>query len=117
MKRYLQGMLNGIRQNSLDATIEIIQSNDELKNDYEKASAFILAAIGRHHEKNTRSGKAGSVSVTGTKPTNNSWNPGKGNKNQPWVMKNSVCDLRGIKEGKYDEHFLDNFTFKNGYLF
>ena len=41
----VQGMLNGIRLNSLDATIEIIQSNDELKNDYENASAFILAAI------------------------------------------------------------------------
>ena len=91
----VQGMLNGIRVNTLDATIEIIQASDELKNDYEKASAFILAAIGRHHEKNTRTGKAKSISATGTKPTNNSWNPDKGDKNQPWVNKNDVCDFRG----------------------
>ena len=48
----VQGMLNGIRVNSLDTTIEIVQANDNYKNDYAKASAFILAAIGRHHEKN-----------------------------------------------------------------
>ena len=34
----VQGMLNGIRVNSLDATIEIVQANDAYKNDYEKAS-------------------------------------------------------------------------------
>ena len=107
-------MLNGIRLNTLDATVEIIQASDELKNDYEKASAFILSAIGRHHEKNARTGKARSISAANTKPTNNSWNPGKGDKNQPWVNKNGICDFRGIKEGKFDK-YLDNFTFKDGY--
>ena len=98
---------------SFDATIEIIQASNEMKNYYEKSSSFILAAIGRHHEKNTRSGKVRSVSATGPKLTN-SWNPKKRDKNQPWVLKNGFCAFRGIKEGKYDEH-LDNFTSKNGY--
>ena len=110
----VQQMLNGIRVNTLDASVEIIQSSDELKNDYEKASSFILAAIGRHHEKYARTGKARNISTTGTRPTNNSWNPGKGDKNQPWVNKNGICDFRGIKEGKFDK-YLDNFTFKDGY--
>ena len=97
----VQQMLNGIRINTLDASVEIIQANDELKNDYEKASAFILSAIGRHHEKNARTGKARSISATNTKPTHNSWNPGKGDKNQPWANKNGICNYRGIKGGKY----------------
>ena len=54
----VQGMLNGIRVNSSDATIEVIQDSSEMKNDYGKASSFILAAIGRNHEKNACSGKA-----------------------------------------------------------
>ena len=76
----VQGMLNGIRVNSVDTTIEIVQYNDVYKNDYEKASAFILAAIGRHHEKNACTGRARNVSATGTKPTHNSWTPGKADK-------------------------------------
>ena len=65
----VQVMLNGICTNSLDATLEIIQASNKMKNDYEKASSFVQAAIGRHHEKNTRSGKRRSVSAAGTKPT------------------------------------------------
>ena len=95
----VQAMLNGIRINSLIATIEIFQTSKEMKNDYEKASSFILAAIGRHHGKNVCSGKARSISTAGTKPTGG-WNPKKSDNGQPWVSKNDVYDFRGIKEGK-----------------
>ena len=65
----VQATLNGFRINTLDAAIEIIQASNEMKNDYEKASSFVLAAIGRHHEKHVRTGKARSISATNTKPT------------------------------------------------
>ena len=111
----VQGMLNGIRVNSLDATIEIVQANNDYKNDYEKASAFILATIGRHHEKNARTGRARNVSATTTKPNHNTWTPGKADKGQPWMNKDGVFDFRGVKNGKYDR-FLGNFNYKEGYF-
>ena len=103
----VQAMLNGIRTNSLDATVEIIQASNKMKNDYKKASSFILAAIGRHNEKSICSGKARSFSAANTKPRGGR-NPKNSDKGQHWVKKDGVCDFRGIKKGQYDDH-LDGF--------
>ena len=47
----VQKMVNVTLVDTLDVIIEIVQASKEMKNDYAKALAFILTAIGRHHKK------------------------------------------------------------------
>ena len=97
----VQKMLGGISCEHLNATIEIIQADSILKNDFSLAQQHILNAIGRHHEKNIRSGRARTASCAESKPTKP--RTGRGGKNDPW-MKNGKVDWPGINDGKYDEH-------------
>ena len=102
----VEATLNRIRCSSLDATAEIIQVNDTLKNAFSKAQQHILAAIRHYHEKNCRTGKARSIiSARNTKPSG--WKP---DKYEPW-MKGGTCDCIIIKAGKYDGHLV-NFKVK-----
>ena len=97
-------MLNGIRANFLDSTIEIINADQKMKEDFALAQQFVLSAIGRHNEKTVRTGKARTVSsaTSGRK---------KGD-DGPWMNKGKP-DHTGIRSGKYD-HLLSDFKVKEG---
>jgi hypothetical protein len=108
----VQRMLGGISCEHLNATIEIIQADAIMKNSFSLSQQHILDAIGRHHEKNSRTGRGRNVSCADTKPTKT--RKGRGGKNDPWV-KNGKVDWPGINDGHYDDH-LDKFkVISDGY--